>query len=111
MTDNTIRADLEQVARRIELTDLELATGKGRPIFDENHDLIRNIKVRLTVAVGACTVTVKDLLSLNEGSVLTLDKGTREPVDVLLDGKIVARGDLIAVGDNFGVRISEVVAS
>lgn len=111
MTDNAITADLEQVARRIELTDLEPTMGKGHPVFDENHELIRNIKVRLTVAVGTCALTVKDLLGLKEGSVLTLDKGTREPVDLLLDGKIVARGELIAIGDNFGVRISEVAVS
>jgi len=109
MTDNAI-ANLEQTARHIELTDLPPAAGKGRPIIDEHHELIRSIKVRLTVSVGTCTLTVKDLLSLKEGSVVTLDKGTREPVDVMLDGRIVARGDLIAVGDSFGVRISEVLA-
>jgi len=110
MTDNAIAADFEHTARHIELTGLEPSNGKGRPIVDENHELIRNIKVRLTVSVGARVLTVKELLGLKDGAVLTLDKGTREPVDILLDGKVVARGDLIAVGDSFGVRISEVAA-
>lgn len=110
MTDNAIAMDLGETARRIELTDLS-AGAEGRQILDQNHELIRNIKVRLTVSVGKCALTVKDLLGLKEGSVLTLDKGTREPVDILLDGKLVARGDLVAIGDSFGVRISEVQPS
>ena len=111
MTDNIIATDFEQTARRIELTNLHPVSGKGRPVLDENHEIIRNIKVRVTVSVGKCTLTVRDLLDLKEGAVLTLDKETREPVDILLDGKLIARGDLIAVGDSFGVRISEVLAT
>jgi len=52
---------------------------------------------------------VKELFELKENSILTLDSGTREAVEVLLDGKVVARGMLVAVGDSFGVQISEVV--
>lgn len=111
MTDNIVATDFEQTARRIELTDLQPASSKGRPILDENYEIVRNVKVRLTVSVGKCTLTVKDLLGLKEGAVLTLDKDTREPVDIMLDGKLIARGNLIAVGDSFGVRISEISAS
>lgn len=111
VTDNIVATDFEQTARRIELSDLQPVSGKGRSILDENHEIIRNIKVRLTVSVGKCTLTVRDLLGLKEGSVLTLDKETREPVDILLDGKLIARGDLIAIGDSFGVRISEILAT
>ncbi|MBI3900271.1 MAG: flagellar motor switch protein FliN [Gammaproteobacteria bacterium] len=99
----------ENTARRIELADLPSAAPKGRTLLDENHELIKNIKVRLSVSIGRGTLTVKELLNLKEGSVVTLDRGTQEPVDLLLDGKLVARGELIAVGDNFGVRISEVL--
>ena len=59
---------------------------------------------------GRCELSVKELFELKESSVLTLDSGTRETVDVLLDGKVVARGTLVAAGDSFGVQVTEVLA-
>jgi flagellar motor switch protein FliN/FliY len=74
-------------------------------------DLIRNVKVRLSVSVGSCELTVRELFELQANSVVPLDKATKEPVDVLLDNKVIARGHLVAVDDSFGVRITEIVAS
>lgn len=101
----------ENTVRRIELTELERDAVSGGTLFDENNELIRNIKVRLSVCVGKCELTVKELLALKEESVLSLDKESNEPVDIMLDGKLVARGQLVAVEDNFGVRISEIVTA
>jgi len=95
----------------IELTQLDPAEKRGGRLLGENMDLVRNVRVRLTVAVGQCEITIKNLFELRENAVLTLDKDTREPVDVLLDGKLVARGMLVAVDDTFGVQITEVMAS
>lgn len=95
----------------VELTELEQSPAKGRTLIDEHNELLRNVKVRLSVSVGQCNMTVKELLDLKTESVLTLDKEANEPVDVLLDGKLIARGHLVAVDDSFGVRISEIVAS
>ena len=111
MLENTATIEAENTVPRIELTRLEANGSKGRTLFDENHELIQNIKVRVAVSIGKCELTVKELLGLKEDAVLTLDKETREPVDILLDGKLVARGHLVAVGDNFGVRISEIAAA
>jgi flagellar motor switch protein FliN/FliY len=94
--------------QRIKLGELDSNADVGRRVLDSNIDVIRNVKVRITVSAGCCELAVKDLLDLRENAVLTLDKTTREPVDVLIDGKVVARGSLVAVGDRFGVRISEV---
>jgi len=87
---------------------LQPAQGSGRRLLGENMDLIRNLKVRLAVSVGQCELTVKELFELRESMVLTLDKDTREPVEISLDGKVVARGTLVAVDDSFGVRITEI---
>jgi flagellar motor switch protein FliN len=106
MENETI--EVENAVRGIELTELEADADKGRTLLDENHELIRAIKVRVSVSVGKCELTVKDLLALKEDAVLTLDKDTRAPVDILLDGKLIARGHLVAVDDNFGVRVSEI---
>ncbi len=102
-------AETTKTVHEIRLTELEAGDAQGRRVVDANFDLIRDVKVRLTVAVGRCELTVKELFELKENSILTLDSGTREAVDVLLDGKVVARGMLVAVGDSFGVQISEVV--
>src|SRR5262249_4845641 len=99
-----------KAVHEIRLTELEQAESAGRRVLESNLELIRDVKVRLTVCVGRCELTVKELFELQENAVLKLDSGTRETVDVLLDGKVVARGMLVAVGDSFGVQISELLA-
>jgi len=102
-------AESIKAVHEIRLTELGQA-GEGRKVLEANLDLIRGVKVRLTASVGRCELTVKELFELRENAVLTLDGGTRDTVDVLLDGKVVARGTLCAAGDSFGVQISEVLA-
>lgn len=102
--------EAERVVQTVELSELDSGGTTGKTLLDKHTDLLRNVKVRLAVSVGSCEVTVKDLLDLKADAVLTLGKETKEPVDVLLDGKLIARGHLVAVDDNFGVRISEIVS-
>jgi flagellar motor switch protein FliN/FliY len=105
-------ASLRDDVKEIHMLKLEELTGgdaAGKRLLGENLDLIRALKVRLTVSVGHCELTVKELFELRENAVLTLDRDTREPVEVWLDGKLVARGALVAVDDAFGVRITEIV--
>jgi len=102
-------AESIKAVHEIRLTELGQA-GEGRKVLKANLDLIRGVKVRLTASVGRCELTVKELFELRENAVLTLDGGTRETVDVLLDGKVVARGTLVAAGDSFGVQVTEVLA-
>jgi flagellar motor switch protein FliN len=108
MVEQAMIAENGKPVQRLKLGELEHNIGDGRRILDGKIDVIRNVKVRVTVSAGRCEMAVKELLDLRENAVLTLDKATRDPVDVLIDGKIVARGSLVAVGDNFGVRITEV---
>jgi flagellar motor switch protein FliN len=99
----------ERVIRSVELAELTPGSAKGRTLFDEHNELLKNVKTKISVSVGTCEITVRDLLELKEEAVLSLDKETREPVDVMLDGKLVARGHLVAVDDNFGVRITQII--
>lgn len=98
-----------QEIHMLKLSELPPAEAAGKRLLGENLELIRNLKVRLAVSVGRCELTVKELFELRESMVLTLDKDTREPVEISLDGKVVARGSLVAVDDSFGVRITEIV--
>ena len=100
----------ERHVRGVELAELPPGSTRGKTLLDENNELLNNVKVRLSVSVGTCELTVKDLLALKEDVVLSLSKDTHEPVDVILDGKLIARGHLVAVDDSFGVRISEIIA-
>jgi flagellar motor switch protein FliN/FliY len=88
----------------------ELPTGhasEGHLLLNGNLDVIRNVKVTLAIRVGEAVVNVGDLMQMKEDHVLKLDSTIDTPVDVLLDGHVVARGQLVAVDDNFGVRITE----
>ncbi len=72
------------------------------------YELIKDVKVNLSVSVGDCEISVSELFDLKDGSVISLNRDVFAPVDVMHNGKVIARGDLVAVGDNFGVRITEI---
>ena len=80
----------------------ELATTTGSPA-----NPLHGIRTRLTVVLGSIELSVGDLLGAREQQVLQLDRTLEQPVDLLLEGQVVARGTLVAVGDSFGVRITE----
>src|SRR5262245_1316123 len=92
-------------AKSIELVELSADMSTNRPAFAAHLELIQNVKVSLSALLGRCEMTVAELFALKEGAVLPLDRDTREPVDIYLDGKLVGRAELVVVGDNFGLRI------
>lgn len=93
----------------IELSELPAAErGEGKSIIRRDLALLDHVSVRLEVVLGQATLTVKELFELAEGDTLTLDSELDAPVMLQLDGKTVGRGQLVAVGDRFGLRITEV---
>lgn len=90
---------------KIELDELENKPSNAGPLLDKNIDLVKDVKVKLEVFVGGVEITIDKLFSLSKGDVLSLDKETRTPLEVRMDGKPIATGSLVAVGDNFGVQI------
>jgi len=100
-------AEIKHSTHVIELSELKSPGGQGSPILAGNLNVLQNVKVRLRVSVGQATMTVGEFLNLKEGGILKLEAALDAPVDVLLEDKVVARGQLVAVDDNFGVRISE----
>lgn len=107
MSDQPSKSTDKATVQKIELDELSGSSTEDI-LFDHNMQLIENVSVKLSVSIGQTNITIKELFDLREGELLSLDKSTNEPVDVLLDGKIVARGELVATGDNFGVRITEI---
>ena len=76
-----------------------------------NLRVLENIEVRLTVEVGNTEIKIKDLLRLNEGSVVELDRLAGDPLDILANGTRIAKGEVVMVGEKFGSRFTEVVAA
>ncbi|NBE09135.1 flagellar motor switch protein FliN [Paragemmobacter ruber] len=71
--------------------------------------LLENIGVRLTVEVGRAELTIRDLLRLSEGSVIELDRLAGDPLDVLVNGTLIAKGEVVMVGERFGIRFGQIV--
>lgn len=69
-----------------------------------------DVPLSLTVELGGTRMTLQKILSLGVGSVIELDKPAGEPLDMLLNGRLVARGEAVVVGDRFGVRITDIVS-
>jgi len=71
--------------------------------------LLSDIELELCVEIGRARLPLRQLLALTPGSVVELDRALGEPVDVLVNGKLVARGQIVTIGEEFGVRLSEIV--
>ena len=74
----------------------------------DNLKVLENIEVKLTVEVGASQLKIRDLLRLNEGSVVELERLAGDPLDILANGVQIARGEVVMVGERFGIRFTEV---
>ena len=73
-----------------------------------NLRLLENIEVKLTVEVGSTELKIRDLLRLNEGSVVELERLAGDPLDILANGVKIAKGEVVMVGERFGIRFTEV---
>lgn len=71
--------------------------------------LLANVSVHMTVEVGNAQITLQDLLRLNEGSVVELDRMAGDPLDILINGTQIAKGEVVVVGEKFGIRFGDIV--
>ena len=74
----------------------------------DNLKVLENIEVKLTVEVGSTELKIRDLLRLNEGSVVELERLAGDPLDILANGVKIAKGEVVMVGEKFGIRFTEV---
>lgn len=75
-----------------------------------NFDLLAAVPLRVSVEVGSASLSLATLLTLGEGSVVELDRATTDLLDIFANGTLLARGEIVKVGENYGVRIVEIVA-
>lgn len=98
--DDYARADFQN------LEDETLQSGMG----DTNLDMILDIPVTIAVEIGRSKITISNLLKLNQGSVVELDRLAGEPMDVLVNGTLIAHGEIVVVNEKFGVRLTDIIS-
>jgi flagellar motor switch protein FliN len=81
----------------------------GMPGVDTNIGLIMDVPLQITVELGRTRKLIRDILELTPGSVVELDKLAGEPVDILVNGKLIAKGEVVVIDENFGVRITDII--
>lgn len=94
---------------RAEFQDLNSGS-KQLTSTDTNLDVILDIPVTLSMEIGRTELPIQNLLQLNQGSVVELDRVAGEPMDVLINGTLIAHGEVVVINDNFGVRLTDVIS-
>ena len=101
-----------QEAEKADFEELE-QSGDAKPVAppkDVDLNLILDVDITLELEVGRTNMSVRDLLQLNQGSVVELDRLAGEPLDVLVNGTLVAHGDVVVVNNNYGIRLTDVIS-
>ncbi len=86
------------------------ADGAKHESSEVNLDLVLDIPVNISLRVGSTELSIRDLVRLVEGSVIALDRDANAPLDVLVNGTLIAHGEIVVVDDRFGVRLTDVVS-
>lgn len=97
----------DEGARAVELDEL---TDESLPVNDPRLDVILDIPVRMTMEVGGTEIPIRNLLQLNQGSVIELDRVAGEPLDVKINGTLIAHGEVVVVNDRYGIRLTDVIS-
>lgn len=90
--------------------DAVSAEGKPRPDADANLDLILDVSVTLSMEVGRTRIPIRNLLQLSQGSVVELQRTASEPLDIFVNGTLIAHGEVVVVNERFGIRLTDVVS-
>lgn len=104
-TERMERVAIERLADEVKAGDDALNKLKV-----QNLDFILDIPLKVTVELGRTEVLIKDLLQLGQGSVLELDKLAGEPLEILVNGKLVAKGEVVVVNEKFGIRLTDIIS-
>ncbi|GGO85001.1 flagellar motor switch protein FliN [Marinobacterium nitratireducens] len=109
MADEWAAAMEEQTggARAVELDELK---DESTPVNDPKLDVILDIPVTLSMEVGNTEIAIRNLLQLTQGSVIELGRVAGEPLDVMVNGTLIAHGEVVVVNDRYGIRLTDVIS-
>ncbi len=97
----------------VQAAELEELTDTGGKLNEEESgklETILDIPVNISMEVGRSKISIRNLLQLNQGSVVELDRVAGEPLDVLVNGTLIAHGEVVVVNDKFGIRLTDVIS-
>src|SRR5688572_16638011 len=86
------------------------ARGANAPVAEASLDFILDVAVTLSMEVGRTRIPIRNLLQLNQGSVVELERSAGEPLDVYANGTLIAHGEVVVVNDKFGIRLTDVIS-
>ena len=115
MADDWAAAMAEQAAvddvmgQAVTFNELKDESAKG-PAGSPELEVILDIPVSISMEVGRTSITIRNLLQLNQGSVIELDRLAGEPLDVLVNGTLIAHGEVVVVNEKFGIRMTDVIS-
>jgi flagellar motor switch protein FliN len=89
---------------------LEGQARDGSQTNDVNLDVILDVPVTLSMEVGRTRIPIRNLLQLNQGSVVELERAAGEPLDVYINGTLIAHGEVVVVNEKFGIRLTDVIS-
>ncbi|MDG2471821.1 MAG: flagellar motor switch protein FliN [Pseudomonadales bacterium] len=113
--ENTMGDDelTDETADAAVLSELDAASGQASDMkLTDNPDLevVLDIPVKIAMEVGSTQITIRNLLQLNQGSVIELERLAGEPLDVLVNGTLIAHGEVVVVNEKFGIRVTDVIS-
>jgi len=111
--ENEVGATETDSAEESQFSPDELQDKSAPPLTkgaDINLNLVLDVPVNISLRVGTTDISIRDLVRLVEGSVVALDQSSSEPMDVLVNGTLIAHGEIVIVDDKFGVRLTDVVS-
>ena len=94
-------------AENVALDNLQSSSGSGE---DLNLDVILDIPVTISMEIGSTKINIRNLLQLNQGSVVELDRMAGEPLDVVVNGTLIAHGEVVVVNEKFGIRLTDIIS-
>jgi flagellar motor switch protein FliN/FliY len=101
------------VNRNVNVNPVQFANFQGGGFAqaeETNLNLLLDIPLKVTVELGRTQKQIKDILELSQGSIIELDKLAGEPVDILVNNKLIAKGEVVVIDENFGVRVTDIVS-
>ncbi|PBP91254.1 flagellar motor switch protein FliN [Pseudomonas syringae] len=110
--DALLAADAGNSGSRMAMEEFGSVTKSTGPVSLDgpNLDVILDIPVSISMEVGSTDINIRNLLQLNQGSVIELDRLAGEPLDVLVNGTLIAHGEVVVVNEKFGIRLTDVIS-